>query len=165
MAYGNGEEMSQAEYLGWDFFEHKHYERGALWYAGMAVAGLGLLIYAVVSANFLFAIIIILFALVTYLASLSEPEKIRFAVIAGGVRVGSRHYPFKSIRRFWFIYEPPSVRNLYLELNSLVEPRLAIDLEEMNPNDVRTVLAQFVHEDFTETEEPFSDYVGRILKI
>ncbi len=153
------------EYLGWDFFEHKKYERGTLWYAGMSVAGLGLLIYAVVSANFLFAFIVILFALVTYLASLGDHSKSRFAVTEGGVRVGGRLYPFREIRRFWFIYEPPAVKSLYLETRSVVEPRLVIDLDEMNPNEVRTILARFVREDFSETDEPFSDYIGRILKI
>ncbi len=153
------------EYIGWDFFEHKKYERGTLWYVCAAIISLGLLIYAVISANFLFAFIIILFALVTYLASLGEPAKSRFAVTEGGIRIGTRNYPFREIRRFWFIYEPPTVKTLYLETKSMTEPRITVDLEHNNPNDIRGILARFVREDISEAEEPFTDYIGRILKI
>ncbi len=157
--------LNHAEYIGWDFFEHKKYDRGTLWYVCMSLATLALLIYAVISANFLFAFIIILFVLVTYLASLGEPLKSRFAVTEGGVRIGTRRYPFRDIRRFWFIYEPPTLRNLYIETKSFAEPRITIDLNDINPNDIRAVLAQFVREDFTEAEESLTDYLGRILKI
>jgi hypothetical protein len=158
--------VSRSEYIGWDYQEHPNYERGTLWYVFMTVVGLGLLIYAVATANFLFAFIIILFALVTYLASLNEPGKARFAVIEDGVRVGNRLYPFRQVRRFWFVYEPPAVKNLYLEIkDDLLQPRVIVALGEMNPNEVRTVLGQFIHEDFTETDEPMSDFLGRILKI
>src|SRR5688572_16539667 len=153
------------EYLGWDTLEYPKYQRGRLWYVGMLGVGGALLIYAVVTANFLFALIIIMFALVTYMSSVAEPQKIRFSITDAGIALGNAFYLYRDINRFWFIYEPPAVRALYLEFKNALRPRVTIDLGSMNPNQVRQVLGGFVREDFSEDEEPFSDYIGRVLKI
>jgi hypothetical protein len=123
------------------------------------------LIYAVVSANFLFALIIIMFSLVTYLSSVSEPKQIRFAITDSGIVLGRSFYMYKDISRYWFIYEPPEVRSLYFEFKNSLRPRVTIDLGDTNPNQVRQVLGNFVREDFNEDDEPFADFVGRVLKI
>lgn len=157
-SYGN-------EYMGWNILDYPKYDRGRGWYIMMGVFGGGLLIYAVISANFLFALIIIMFALVTYLASVSEPKEIRFSITDSGIAVGRSFYMYRDISRFWFIYEPPAVRTLYFEFKNSLRPRVTVDLGDANPNQVRQVLANFVREDLNEDDEPFSDFIGRVLKI
>jgi hypothetical protein len=149
----------------WECYDRPHHDRGPMWFAVAFMIGLGLLIYAVLSANFLFAFIIILFALVTYLSAQAGPVRITCAVEDGGIRVGNDLYPFREIRRFWFVYQPPEVRNLYFETSSWIHPRISLDLENANPNDIRTALGQFVREDLQQDEEPMSDYLTRILKL
>lgn len=153
------------EYASWKVLEYPKYDRGRAWYLTMGLLGGGLLIYSVVSANFLFALIIIMFALVTYLSSVSEPKQIKFAITDTGLRLGNSFYLYRDISRYWFIYEPPAVRTLYFEFKNTLRPRITVDLGPMNPNQVRQVLANFVREDFNEDDEPFSDFVGRVLKI
>jgi hypothetical protein len=165
MGGGNGAETTIMEYYGWDFYEYPRYDRGRLWYAFMGLGGLALLIYAVLTANFLFAFIIIMFALILYLTTISEPARIRFGITSVGIRVGRTFYPYKDITRFWFIYEPPDVKNLYFELKTPLQSRLVVDLDGANPNEVRTVLGQFIREDLNEDDEPLSDFIGRVLKI
>ena len=159
------EDNGLEEHFGWELNDRPSYERGRLWHIGMPLAALGLLIYAVLSANFLFAFIVILFSLITYLASLGQPERIRFSVTDGGIVIGPQHWAFRDIKRFWFVYEPPHVKALYLETTSMIQPRLHVHLEDVDPNEVRTALGQFVREDLNENAEPLSDYISRILKI
>jgi hypothetical protein len=159
------EDFEQNEHIGWDTMDRPTYERGRLWHIGMPLAALGLLIYAVLSANFLFAFIVILFSLITYLSSISAPERIRFAVTDEGVIVGRKRWPFRDITRFWFVYDPPHIKNLYLETTSYVQPRISVDLSDTDPNEVRTVLGKFVKEELVETDEPLSDVISRLLKI
>ena len=151
--------------LTWEVDEYPRYDRGRTWYMVSLVLGALLLIYAVATGNFLFALIILMSALVIYLSTLGEPARMTVALTDAGVGVGEEFYPFKEIRRYWFIYDPPEVKNLYLDFKSPFRPRLAVALEDQNPNVVRTVLGQFVHEDFSEEEEPFTDFIGRIFKI
>lgn len=161
----NPAELYGEEFVGWDVPEYPRYKRGSLWYAGMSLAGIALLIYAVASANFLFALIIMMFALIVYLTSVVEPKVVRFAVTETGVRLGTSHRTFRDINRFWVVYQPPQVRSLYIEFKSAMRPRMIIDLRDMNPNEVRRVLGSFVAEDLSEDTEPLSDFIGRILKI
>lgn len=153
------------EHVGWEVKEYRRYERGRLWHLLMGLAGIGLLIYTVASANFLFALIIMMFALIIYITSVVEPRTVRFGVTETGVRFGRTVRQFRDANRFWMIYEPPSVKSLYIEFKGATTPRMVVDLGEMNPNQVRNVLGQFIREDLEEDVEPFSDFIGRILKI
>ncbi len=149
----------------WVVDESKRYEKGLGWYLAAIAVGGGLLIYAVISANFLFALIILMVALVIYMTSLRGPDKIEVSVSEDGVDIGGSFYAYRDMNRFWFIYDPPAVKSLYLDFKSAMRPRIAVPLEDQNPNDVRAVMSKYLHEDITEDEEPFSDYIGRILKL
>ncbi len=153
-----------AELMVWEYLDRPRYERGRLWYMVMIAAGAGLLLYALLSANFLFALIIVMFALVLYVSTIYEPKLIRFTITEEGIGVGESFYTFRDIERFWFYYDPPMARSLYLEFRSAA-PRVRVDLATQDPNIVRQLLGQFVREDLNEVDEPLSDIISRILKI
>jgi hypothetical protein len=153
------------EYFSWMIDEYPRYERGFFWYIFMGAAAVGLLIYSVLTANFLFALIIVMIVMIMYLTSFSRGNKIRFSITETGLVVGGSFYPYKNIRRYWFIYEPPEVKNIYFEFKSPLSPRLSVTLGEMNPNKVRQALGQMLLEDLNEDDEPMSDYLARLLKL
>lgn len=157
---GQGQEL-----LSWAVDEYERYERGPIWYAAMILLALGLLLYAVVTQNFLFAVIILMFGVIIGLSSLREPQKLPFMVTSRGVIIGARFYHFKEFRSFWILYEPPHVKNIYLEFKQSIRPHLVIPLYEENPLTVRESLLQFLNEDAEQEEEPFSDLLGRVLKL
>jgi hypothetical protein len=159
------DEIRQIDAYEWECYDRPVHDRGRLWHVLMPLAALGLLIYAVVNANFLFAFLVILFAVLIYLRSLGEPERIRCVVSESGMVIGQREIRLKDIKRFWFAYEPPEVRSLYVETDGVVPTRLAVDLDDADPNDIRSVLSRYVKEDFTQDGEPISDYISRMLKI
>ncbi len=140
------------EMISWEYPERPQYYRGPIWYTVMLFAGLGLLIYAVYSANFLFALIIIMFALVIYVTSTSNPAPSRFAITEDGLEIGTEFVRFRDINRFWFFYDPP-VKALYIDIKGNISGRRRIDLVDQDPNTVRDILGQFVVEDFEEDEE------------
>jgi hypothetical protein len=152
-------------YASWVFPEYPRYERGFVWFLVVLLIGVGLLLYALISGNFLFAIIILMFALVIYMAAAGEPADVRFSVTEEGVELGRSFYPYKEIRNFWFVYEPPHVKNLYIDFKSSVQPRLTIDLRDQNPNEVRRALSRYLVEDLNEEDEPLSELLGRMFKI
>lgn len=153
------------EYLSWEYSGYRRYERGRTWYVVMGLFGFGLLIYALLSANFLFALIIIMFGLIIYLSSINRPEVVKVAITEEGVEMGEVFYRYRDIAHFWFAYEPPDVKNLYLDFRDPWRSRAAVELEDIDPNEVRQVIGSFLVEDLTKDEEPVSDTIGRILKI
>ena len=153
------------ELLSWTVDEYVRHERGMLWYAIAIIVALGVLMYAVVTQNFLFAVIIIMFAIIMGLSSLREPRKFFFVITDLGVGIGDKFFPYKEFRNFWLLYEPPEVKNVYLEFKRAAWPHLVIPLDEQDPLEVRKTLLRFMREDLSRDEEPFGDLLARIFKI
>ncbi|MEK7606869.1 MAG: hypothetical protein AAB444_01600 [Patescibacteria group bacterium] len=157
-------EKQGGETLSWKIHEYTHYEHGPLWYAGIIIAGAVLLISALWSRNFLFAFIIIMFAMVFLAHAGRHPEELDFSISESGVKLGERRYAWKEIKGFFIIYEPPEVKILYFDFNG-PRPTLAVPLNGEDPVTVRAALIRFLPEDTTQNEEPFADWIGRVLKI
>lgn len=151
--------------LEWEYFDRPLYDRGRTWYMVMLAGGSVLLLYALISANFLFALIIVMFALVIYVSTIFEPTKHTLKLTEDGLDLGSAFVPYRDVEKFWFYYEPPTAKNLYLEFRNTFRPRLRVELGEQNPNRVREALAKFVQEDLEQVDEPLSDQISRIFKL
>ena len=151
--------------LVWDMPSHPGYERGWLWYTIAGAIGTTLIVYSVASGNYLFAIIILILAIVIALTSLRAPEPLRIALSETGCGIGRQFYPYREVAKFSIVYEPPVVQNLYLDFKSGLRPRLTIDLTDQNPLEVRELIGTHVREDIENTDESLSEYLGRLLKI
>ena len=51
----------------WSFKEYEKHERTLRWYWIMSIVGLTMLVYAILSQNYLFAIILVLFSIIIFL--------------------------------------------------------------------------------------------------
>ena len=153
------------ELLSWLVDEYQRYERGVVWYSLAVGFGLFFLAYAVLTQNFLFALLVLMFAIVFGLSAMLEPRKIVFVVTDLGVGIGDKFIPFKELKNFWMLYEPPEVKNIYLEFKRSVRPHIVVPLYDQNPVQVREHLIRFMEEDLTQEEEPTADYFGRLFKL
>jgi hypothetical protein len=157
---------NQGTYLLWEYSEADRYDRSGTWYFVMGSVALGLLLYSLASGNFLFALIVVMATLVVYLSSTHpKEESVVVAVTEEGINVGGAFYAYGEISHFWLIYEPPAVKSLYLDFKEPWKPRVVLDLDEQNPNEVREVLGAYIVEDLTKDEEPLVDVIGRALKL
>jgi len=152
-------------YLSWEVDEYPKYRHSFAWYAVAGLAGLGLLWYALATVNFLFALIVIIFAIVVVLSGTREPHRIPVALTEDGIEMGTRFYPYREFDRFWIVYEPPLVKTMYLESRSAMRPPFGVPLEDVNPNTVRQTMVAVVREDLEQDNEPFSDSLARLLRI
>ena len=152
------------ELISWEVAEYDLAPRGVAWYVFAGAAALGLLIWAVSTRNFLFAFIILIFAVIFATHTTRPPQRYRFVISDRGLALGSRLHLWKDIQGFWILYEPPEVKILYLNFGG-IRPRLPIPLERTDPNQVRKILREFVPEDTSNLEEPMLDWLARVLKI
>ncbi len=149
----------------WTVPKYARHHRSKLWYVVAIVIGAVLLLTALRSGNFLFAVIIVMFAVIMVLNSLQEPEEMRVAFTERGLVWGEHYHPYIDIRVFWIVYQPPQIKNIYIEFKSITKPRLLVPLGEQDPVAIREFLKKVVREDTTRNDEPLSDYLGRVLKI
>lgn len=149
----------------WQIREYEKYFRGKRWYLIMSlIAGL-LIVYAVYSANYLFALMIVLFGIILIMQEMNEPGEIDFGICETGIIVGNKYYSFSELEKYWIVYSPPDTKTLYFELKGIIFHRLSINLEDANPNEIRDFLNQYLFEDLEKEEEPLSDRLGRLLKL
>jgi len=153
------------ELISWEFPEFRQHERSRGWYIVAIVIGALLLLYSVFTMNFLFALVIIITAMIFFLRMSAEVQDIKFAIYEDGIQVGEKFHEFKAFSDFYVIYEPPEIKTLYLNFDSLLNPRLSIPLGDINPIKVREILLDYLEEDLEQEEEAFSDFVERLFKL
>lgn len=151
--------------INWSFPEFVVPERSRNWYIIATIIGVLLLLYAILTANFLFGLIIIISAIIMFLQAHKEAGQVAFGISETGIVIDDKFFDFKSFKNFYLIYEPPQTKNLYLEFDSWWRPRLSIPLEDINPIKVRQILLTHLTEDLTKEAEPLSEALNKKLKI
>ena len=145
----------------WTIQEYEQHQRGTAWYIIMFILGTFLVVFSLLKGNFLFALVIMLFAIILFLQTKQAPLQLVFRITDLGVIVGNRFYSYSELDSFYFIYQPPQVKTLYFETKSAFRPLLPIPLLDVNPLDVRTSLLEFLSEDVEKEQEPVSDQIAR----
>lgn len=149
----------------WQVPTFEKHSRSLVWYVVFGIFGLALFMYAIVSVNYLFAFILVLIAFIVYVQKHADPELVEFAITSKGIVIGKNAYPFKDIKNFWILYDPPVVKKLYFCFRRAIVPRIMVPLEDQNPLQVRDFLLQFLEEDLEQEEEPISEIFGRLAKM
>jgi len=98
------------EYFKWQVPEYDKHARPKIWYIIASALAVVLLLFSIISGNFLFAIIIIVSALVIILHDGKEPEKVDFVIYSEGIMIGKRFYDYDEIKNFSVIFK--SSRNI-----------------------------------------------------
>lgn len=151
--------------LEWETDEYTHHQRSKLWYVLMSLVGVALIIYAVMTANFLFAVIILMVGIITLVSTFTKPDRVPVILTTTGIVVSDEYFEYAKIRDFSIAYQPPDVKLLYIDFHSSWQPLIAIPLEDTDPNEVRTVLLEYVEENLDRTEERLTDTIKRLYKI
>ncbi len=151
--------------LSWTFPEYTVPARKKGWYFTATLIFLVIFAYAILTANFLFGLIAVIIAIIIFLFQQKKPLAVQFSLHPKGVSLNNKDYSFKEFKKFWLLYEPPAVKNLYLDFKSALKPTLVIPLQNQNPVNIRQFLKQHLEEDLEKENEPLTETLARVLKI
>ena len=149
----------------WTIQQYERHERSTLWFVLMIGLGLIFVLYGVITGNFLFSLIIILFSIIMFLQAHQDPPQVPFRITDTGIVVGGRFYDYSEFEGFYIIYKPPHTKTLFLDTKSFIEPAIRIPLLDNNPIEVKHSLREFLVEDTEKEEEPLADRAARNWKI
>lgn len=150
----------------WDFPEFQKHTRSIIWYLITGLVIIGLIAFAISTQGYLFLGIIILYIFISYIRAKRDPQLLQIQIFEDGIQISDNtFYEWKDIKQFWIIYEPPEIKNLYLEFKTGFKPSITISLEDQNPIKVRKILLQYLMEDTEKENESFSDGFSRLLKL
>lgn len=151
--------------IAWEIDEYPRQSRSRNWYLFAGLLGVTLIVYSIATANFLFAVIVLMVGIITLISDFKHPDRVVVAIVATGLVVGDRFYDFRSIRDFSLAYEPPEIKILYVTFGQFWQPMLAIPLEDTDPNQVRAELLPFCLENLDRTSETLTETVRRVYKL
>lgn len=152
-------------HLGWEFASTTRHTRSRGWYVGAAIIGGVSLIFALLTSNFLFAVILIIITLILVLQNRQESAHLQFGITEDGIEVGTEFFDYEVLKDFWIAYKPPRVKKLYITFKSTFRPMLIIPLENQNPLRVRKLLLSYLSEDTKNEDETTTEALSRLLKI
>lgn len=151
--------------ISWTAPEYQHQEKSGAWYFGLfSISGL-LILWSILTKNFLFTLIVAMTTVIIYLLNQRGPEMLDIAITPDGVKINDRLYSYdEDLRKFWIVYKPTEgVKTLNLDQKGL-RPTLVLQLENQNPLRIREILLKYLEEDVTR-EEGNIDKLSRALGI
>lgn len=148
--------------LVWEASEYIYYRKSPDWYWALGVITLALLIIAYLSGNFLFGALVVIGAFTVLLYGARRPNIATFKLTGAGVQIDDRLFPYDGLKSFWIFYHPGGVKELSLASEKVLVSYLKIPLGDMNPNDVRSFLLQFLPE--KAQEESWIDIITHYLR-
>lgn len=154
------------EIMSWQVPEYEKHQRNKSWYIIAGAIGLLFLVYAIYTKNFLFAVILIVVALIMILHDSREPDLVKISITDEGIIVGRKFYDYDEIKNFSVVYKPKQeVKNLYFEFKNVLRQRLSIPLENMNPLSIRENLLKYLPEDLDRTDHSLSEGLAKMFKL
>lgn len=162
----NSPEAENSEIISWEVPEYEKHARSKRWYLVFGLVAIGLLIYAALTANFLFAIIVIIAGFVLILNDARNPQGVIVSLTTDGIIVGRKFYDYDELQNFAIVYKPNAgVKQLYFEFKSRTKHRLSLPLKDVNPLYIRENLLKYLFEDAERTDPPVSETLGKMLKL
>lgn len=150
------------ESIVWIEPEYKERNRSNDWFWALGVIAVSSAVLAIIYDNYLFAVFIIIAAVILGFFAVRKPDMIEYRIDAKGLSIGKEFYPYENLVSFT-VLEKPEGDNLLLVLSKRqVVPLFSIPLGIESPEAVRKLLAAHLKEEkHTEpTAHKIMDYLG-----
>ena len=161
----NSNENSNKILFNWKFLEYENYERSFTWYVVAAILMFLLFVYSIVTDNFIFAIIIILFCIIFINYSKKDPSEIDFNITDKGISINEKFYSYNELNKFCIIDKAQEVKKLYFGVKGVNNSNIFVPITNVSSLDVRSELEKYLEEDLDKEDEPISETLSRIMKI
>src|SRR4030042_375975 len=91
----------------WQADEFEQHEKGTGWYVVAGIIALVFFGIALLMKNFIFAILIILFAFTIFTYARKSPRRVNFKIDSRGISLDDKLHEYQTLESFWIFYEPP----------------------------------------------------------
>jgi hypothetical protein len=135
--------------LEWNSPEHHFDKKSNDWYWVLGAITLGASVLAFYFGDFLFGIFIVIAGITVGMLSYKETKVVSTKIVPKGIIFGRQLYPWMSYRSFWIEDEHVHGARILMRPVSSFLPLTIIPInDEVDLNDVRDVLLEFLEEEF-----------------
>lgn len=133
--------------LRWRAYEHEHIERTSDWFWALGIIAVSAALTSILFQNVIFALVILMGALVLALLARKPPELHEFEITDRGIVVNHQMHRYEEILAFWVETETEDGRPLLLiDTVKFMTPNLVIPIEDVDADAVRAFLQERVPE-------------------
>jgi hypothetical protein len=140
--------------------ESNQQPRGLLWYVGITILSIALVIFAIIQKNYLFLLFVILAAIVYYLMGRQASRKHIFRINIQGVTVDEKTFPHDEIKGFG-IFEKLNKEYLIFETSSFTQKYVLAPLKKDKERIIEFLKKHIPEKQY---EENFLDTLENFLK-
>jgi hypothetical protein len=141
--------MMEETILEWHSPEHHFDKKANDWYWILGIICVGAAVLSFYFKNFLFGVFIIIAGATIGMLSYRETKVVPIKIVPKGIIFGRHLYPWTSYRSFWIEDEHVHGARILLHPVSSYLPLVVIPInEEVDLNDVRDTLLDFLEEEF-----------------
>lgn len=158
------ENKNLPESVTWNALSHTQAARPAAWYLIFGIISLALIFFGIYNHSILMVITFCVIILSVLLFTNQRPSTLVYKATKTGIISGNTIYPYKTVKTFWIIYNPPVVKTLNFETSAYLNNLISLELGNQDPMELKLFLSQYIPEDL-DREEPFTDSLARNLKI
>lgn len=148
--------MATEALISWNAPEHLYIEKRPDWYWAVGIITLALAAVAFIFGQVIPGIFVIVAAVALVLHASHPPRIASYSINDRGIVADDILYPFLTLESFWIPHDqvPPRI---ILKSRQLFMPFIVIYIDEIDPEDVRTVLLTYIAE--TEHNEPILKHI------
>lgn len=139
--------------ISWEAPEFKHYPKTTGWYIALiSVAALIMAFFIIIESDIFAAVSIGLIALLVVIFSRQLPQLVEIELTPKGIKFGTLFYSYKQLKYFWVVHNPRH-QTINFQTTALVNNMVILELENMDPDEVRDYLLQYLpeHSEIAET--------------
>ena len=137
--------------LEWKAHEFEHREKGSGWYLTFIILAVLLVIYEILIRDYFAAGTFIIIAFIVYFFARLNPREITVMITNKGIHIGNLHLPYATIKKFWIVSQG-TTQALHLETTAYLNSSVVIQIADQDPEEIHTVLLQYVPEDHPNRE-------------
>lgn len=138
----------------WRAPEFRHYPKNVAWYTTLFIVAFFIIGFlAVVQKDIFGAVSIFILTIFVVIFSGQKPRDVQVAITDKGISLDETYIPHSTIRHYWVV-DNEKHQTLNLETTSYLNRIIIIQLDGIDPNEVRDMLGQLVphHPDLEATE-------------
>lgn len=117
----------------WEGSEHEHVEKTTDWYWGLIVVIITGVIIAIISKNYLLAILLVLGGTMLGMYANDKPAPVTVEISERGIKLNRDLYLYETVESFWMYQDPRGVNQLLLVTGRKILPQRIVTIPETIP--------------------------------
>lgn len=129
----------------WQAPEFRSYSKSIFWYILVAVIVLLLIAYQIYTDDKFGAFTTFVLGILAFVFFRQKPKSITISITKEGITAGDNLYPYSKFTYFWIV-DDGHHRTLNLEANTYFGQTMIIELENQDPDEIKTYLQKHLPE-------------------